>query len=79
VCGTLKRSYNCDLCTRPSGWSWQTTQLANQLLELTVDAVQSETEEDPNKEPLEHHHVLPWLRWKMGQQPDFKGEVNVLE
>ena len=44
-----------------------------------VDAVQSEAEIDPNREPLEHYHALPWLRWKMGQQPDFKGEVNVLE
>jgi hypothetical protein len=25
--------------------------------------VQSEAEEDPNREPLECYHALPWLRW----------------
>jgi hypothetical protein len=44
-----------------------------------VDAVESEEEDDGiDKEPAQHHS-LPWLRWKMNQQPRFQGEVNVLE
>ena len=45
-----------------------------------VDHVVSDFDEvDEDAEPLQDYHKLPWLRWKMRQQPDFKGEINILE
>ena len=44
-----------------------------------VDPIQSDEVDDEDIEPLQHFHKLPWLRWTMGQQPDFKAEVNIVQ